>query len=137
MKKSVNFEIDFPPFSRFKVLVYIGGTDGEFIDFCKIKFKKNFAAPYAEGSQYTIDFKNKTYLIIYMPKLNKSLPSLGTLMHEIQHAVFSAFRQIDIKVASASEEAVTYQCKYLFLEICNKYFGVKDGKQKRQSKSSK
>jgi len=94
------------------------------------KFKENFVPPFSDGAQYVVDYKNKTYLIIWIQKLNKSLTSLAILMHEIQHAVFSAFRQIDIKVASASEEAVTYQCKYLFLEICNKYFGVKNGNKK-------
>lgn len=128
MKKSVNFELDFPPFSHFKIFVYIGGTDGEFIDFCNKKFKNNFIAPYSSGSQYTVGLKNKTYFIIWMPKLNKSLTSLAILMHEIQHAVFDAFKRTGIKTVSASEEAFTYQCKYLFLEICKQYFGEKTAK---------
>lgn len=122
MKKTAIFELDIPPYYKHKILVYIGGTPGEFIDYCNGRFGAGFSAPYGLGNMYSVTRKDKTYEIIKLEGLNKTPESIATLMHEIQHVVFDVLEGVGIKTTAKDDEVFTYQCRYLFIQIYKKYF---------------
>lgn len=73
----------------------VGEDDGETVGF--------FLSGTIPGSPY--------YLILIFN------PSLGDVVHEVQHATFEVLRGHGVKLSLDSEEAFTYLMDYLFAEV--------------------
>lgn len=116
MKKIFKINYGIYPYD---VVVCIGNTGDEIVKYLSKGIKLSQAVVESLDSDdlgRVIILENNVTILI-LKDLVKTPESLGTLVHEVTHAVHFLFDDVGIPITRANDEACAYTIEYLFTKI--------------------